>query len=561
MKNALKSGIFNGGVLLGLTALSAFGLMQTHGQDIHDLLPTVAMLGFLLASVLAVMQGVRLGLIGLRVIDQPPLTRWGTSFRLAAFGLAFLLLLKGWGDNYRAGEEPILMAMLIAGLVGWVFLANWLALPAIARPDVLSAKANLRSVMQRLGPPKTGVFCGETVGKPSVPLRVGVEDRGVVIGPPGTGKTAFMVTQLLDWAEQKRSFVCLDIKPELHGIMDDRLRQQGYQVWVINPSAPRHRYNLLDDITGQTGIGELAASLIPADDNDHPAFAEGARDVLDGIISLLRARGEPVSLPGIRAFLSGIASEQALIQQMAECDDPDVREIAFALSRSAKNGRFIGSVFATLRSNLRFLRYDTIRDTIDTSDFSLRQFLDDRPVALFLQFEERHQETTRQLLTALISHLFQFFIEHSQRKPVLLMLDEIGNVPRIPGLVEKLNTIRSRGLPTWLYWQSTQQMQKYGQQRDEGPNAILAACDFQMVFRLNDNETARWFSERVGTADRTVTSITGEGDAAYGVAVEAALRVEDLQALPVGQAIAAYRGLIWRNQATPYHRRWPEMRV
>ena len=45
-----------------------------------------------------------------------------------------------------------------------------------------------------------------------------------------------------------------------------------------------------------------------------------------------------------------------------------------------------------------------------------------------------------------------------------------------------------------------------------------------MVFRFNDNETARWFSERVGTADRTVTSITGEGDAACGVAVEAALR-------------------------------------
>ncbi len=543
--------------------------MGCYGLLINDRMESIfygknpAILIVLFVMLLSCLQCVRGVLVFLTLVEREDCSQWKTAFKISAYLTATFLWFAFMFASPRPKDPQIFVGALSAGFVVWVILVNWLERgdPGISRRDVLSDKKNIGEVVRLLGPPKTGVFCGEVGGKKSVPLHVDVEDRGVVIGPPGTGKTAFMVTQILDWAEQKRSFICLDIKPELHRIMEDRLRQSGYQVWVINPSEPHHRYNLLDDISGQTGIGELANCLIPADDNAHPAFSEGARDVLDGIISLLRSRGEQVSLPGIRTFLSTVSDEQELIQMFADSSDADVREIAFALSRAAKNDRYIGSVFATLRSNLRFLRYDTIRDSIESSDFSLKQFLDNRPVALFLQFEERHQETTRQLLAALVAHIFNFFIEHTQRDPVLLMLDEIGNVPRIPGLVEKLNTIRSRQLPTWMYWQSTQQMQKYGQQRDEGANTILGACDFQMVFRLNDNETARWFSERTGTADRTVTSITGQGDTAYGVKVEAKLRVEDLQALPVGQAIGVYRGLTWRNEATPYYVRWADMRV
>jgi len=154
----------------------------------------------------------------------------------------------------------------------------------------------------------------------------------------------------------------------------------------------------------------------------------------------------------------------------------------------------------------------------------------------------------------MIAHLFNYFIEDVERQPVLLMLDEIGNVPRIPGLVAKLNTIRSRKLPTWMYWQGIQQMQKYGKQANEGPNAIMAACDFQMAFRLNDNDSARWFSERIGTVDRQVTTDTG-----HQVKEEQILKVADLQALPFGESVAIYRGKVWRNKATPYFERWPEM--
>lgn len=432
----------------------------------------------------------------------------------------------------------------------------------VNRPDVLSDQRHKKALMESLLLQPNGILCGAISDrKTHQPLYISAEDRGVVIGPPGTGKTAFMVTQLLDLAERQGSFVCLDIKPELHQIMREKLVQQGYRVLVFNPTNTADRYNPLDDLSGPTAIGELAYSLVPSSDSDSKAFDEGARDLLDGIISYLKVEKRPVSLPALREFLSNFSSEEELIETLAQCDDLDVRDTAFAIARSAKNARFMGSVFATLRSNLRFLRIEEIRNSIECSDFSLSVFLEDQPVALFLQFEERHQETTQLLLSVMVSHLFNYFIEHVERKPVLLMLDEIGNVPRIPGLVEKLNTIRSRKLPTWMYWQGIQQMQKYGKQANEGPNSIMAACDFHMAFRLNDNDTARWFSERIGTVDRiSVSSTSGEhSSTTTSTTEEPILKVADLQSLPVGESVAVYRGKAWRNQATPYFERWPDM--
>jgi len=480
---------------------------------------------------------------------------------IASVGYFWLHMVFGVNTNRGFHVWPQYLVLIsVAVLVVWFVGRHWWQDPSIERPDTLAERKRSARIVDALSDQKRGVFCGEIAHRRQhKSLYVSTEDRGIVIGPPGTGKTAFMLTQLFDWVEQQGSFVCLDIKPELHAIMHERLAEQGYQVHVFNPTEQQDRYNLLDDIQSAVAIGELAASLIPSDGGETKAFDEGARDIVDGIISYLKSKGESVSLPAIRDFLSTIRDEQALIRLLSESTDEDVRDIAFALARSSQNQRFMGAVFATLRSNLRFLRYDNIRRALSRSDFSLSAFLDDRPVALFLQFEERHQETTRLLLAAMASHLFTFFIEHTKRKPVLLMLDEIGNVPRIPGLVEKLNTIRSRQLPTWLYWQGLQQMQKYGVQNNEGPNAIMAACDFQMVFRLNDNDTARWFSERIGTVDRQSVSVQSHGFSAQ-LSEEPIAKVADLQALPAGECAALYRGLSWRNRATPYYERWPEFR-
>lgn len=483
------------------------------------------------------------------------------------FFLYFALLMTAMPDSWflgLVGTVLFFVAMMRTGNLPWLTRMMEFLRPSasVNRPDVLGKNSHTQAVIESLPFHKNTVFCGEIQsGDQSIKLYASEEDRGIVIGPPGTGKTGFMVTQLLDLSERKGSFVCLDIKPELHEILREKLEAQGYRIFVFNPTNTSDRYNLLDDLSGPTAIGELAYSLIPSAEGENRAFDEGARDLLDGIISYLRVEKKKVSLPELRKFLAQFSSETELIKTLSQCSDPDVKDTAFAIARSARNARFMGSVFATLRSNLRFLRYGNIRDSLEASDFSLSDFSSSAPVALFLQFEERHQDTTSLLLSVMISHLFTYFIEHTDRPPVLLMLDEIGNVPRIPGFVEKLNTIRSRELPTWMYWQGIHQMQQYGKHPQEGPNQILGACDFQMVFRLNDNDSARWFSERIGMVDRVqyASSYGTNASTTTSIKEEAIVKTSELQSLPAGESIAVYRGKAWRNRATPYFERWPEM--
>lgn len=411
----------------------------------------------------------------------------------------------------------------------------------------------------------SGIWAGEAGGQE---LQASVEDRAAVLGPPGAGKTAFLVAQLLKWAESGQPLICLDAKPEIHAITKDKLRKLGYRVLVYNPTAGggTDRYNPIDDLEGPEAIGEIAAALVPATAAEDAVFNESARDFLDALISHLRAIKDHVSLVDVRQMLADADRYQDLLRELRASPDPDAREIAAALMTTAANERLLGSIFATMRANLRFLRYPKIRASLEASDFSLEDFGNERPVALFLQFEERHRETTARLLAALVAHLMRYLISYDKRPPVLLLLDEIGTVPPIPGLIEKLNTIRSRNLPTWTYWQNIEQMQRYGAKADEGPNLILGACDFQMVFRLNDNASAEWMSRRIGVVD-VVTRAASRSSGQHGsittttsVVTEPKIFPHELQELGTHQVVCAYRGNTWRGRATPYFAMWPEFR-
>jgi len=158
----------------------------------------------------------------------------------------------------------------------------------------------------------------------------------------------------------------------------------------------------------------------------------------------------------------------------------------------------------------------------------------------------------------------RYLIRNASRPPVLLLFDEIGTVPVVPGLIAKLNTIRSRNLPTWTYWQSLEQMQRYGAKADEGANLILGACDYQMVFRLNDNASAKWMSDRIGVTDVTVTSesvdnsLISKRSTSTSMVTEPKVFPHELQQLKDGQVVCTYRDQAWRGEATPYFQIWPE---
>ncbi|HCS64505.1 MAG TPA: hypothetical protein DIW64_10750, partial [Cellvibrio sp.] len=180
------------------------------------------------------------------------------GFVLLALSLAFPRVPMTVIQSSEMVLKGLFYIVLVGGLAWWVL---YTAKPKAIKEniDYLGNEAAIDASKSVANAGPSGVLAGEISGHA---LRVPIEDRAVVIGPPGTGKTAFLVSQLLDWAQSGRSFVCMDIKPEIYGIVKKELTAKGYTLYTYNPTQRAgQRYNLFDDVNGPEQIGELASAL------------------------------------------------------------------------------------------------------------------------------------------------------------------------------------------------------------------------------------------------------------------------------------------------------------
>lgn len=394
-------------------------------------------------------------------------------------------------------------------------------------------------------------------------------DRACVIGPPGTGKTTFLVNQIKHWIKSERAFVCLDIKPEIYSITRKYLEDAGYKVVIFNPAvaeSDKHKYDhkfdsydFFSDIHSDSALSEFVSSLIPSIGGDNIVFEENARSVLYAY--LLHAKTINPNITFLEAYdqLVAFSSLAEILSVLKSSSNVIVQRISRDLKKIADNERLIGSIFAVLSAKLDFLKTEASLKALERG-FSL-DLLQHKRVALFLQFEEARKEQLEHLMSVFVGHLLRYLIENSKdRDEVLCLFDEIGNASVIKSLPEKLNTIRSRKIPVWLYWQSKEQMQSYGQKSDEGASIIMGACDYQLIFRLNDNTTAEWFSDKIGTHWITNTS-AGYSYSDNGNSYSSSsnwqedliIKPHELQQLAMSQVVSMYRGISWISIAEPFY--------
>jgi type IV secretion system protein VirD4 len=444
------------------------------------------------------------------------------------------------------------VALLIMGLILCLVFKSYLN----ARRILLVASGKAPVKLPLLAKEKIGVFAGKYGGKI---LWSSIEDRALVVGPPGTGKTTFLLNQILRSAKQSQDFIAVDIKPELAHILREDLEIFGYTVIEIDPlNGSGRRYNLLSDIDDDSGIFELCESLIPTPERDQ-AWAKAEQAYFRLSLLYLRykhnSEKDMCSLPAAYQLIGNHPSAEAFLRTVSRSEHAPTRQSAekmlAQLGASIPAQAGFGSVF----ERLSWLSLDTVSHTLSKSDFSLKSIgKSKKPVALFLKFEETRLGVMGGLLSALYGHILGTLIRTSAtRRPVALYLDEIGNIPPISGLTSKLNTMRSRHLPTWMYWQSTQQMSAYGQGARE---IFFGAADLQIFFRSNDVDTMQTVEKIAGKISIAKHSQSTDGSTlTRSVTSERVDRIEgaELGGLAPNEVITLYKGARLRGEATPHY--------
>lgn len=346
-------------------------------------------------------------------------------------------------------------------------------------------------------------------GQQEYAIRLKNSERGIVAGLPGSGKSSLIIMQCLDWMKSGQSIVLTDIKPELYGILKAMNADEnfGYKIWVINPLDPyADSYNIFSEAESVADLTEIINILMTPENKDSIVFYDGAKNILLGVLLRMKEKSLSISLPSALDYIRDFDDISDLLRDLANSNDKTVQKIESEISESSGNKNLFASVLNALSKAFNFLNTEVIRDSIlcNADRFNLKEVLMKPKQIVILQYEMQYKELTKTLFGATVAHIFRILQSNLNRKPVLILLDEIINSAPIPDFSGKLNTIRSMKMPTFLYLQSFEGLNKlYG---SSAKTLFMDGCSFYAVFRIGSFETAKGFSDLIGKCETTYIS-------------------------------------------------------
>ena len=414
--------------------------------------------------------------------------------------------------------------------------------------------------------------CGRCAGSPQRrPAGARAPDRGsllcaeqrhalVAFGPPQSGKSAGLaVPALLEWDGPA---VASSIKTDLLGGHGRAARQLG-KVFVFDPfalagGAVAHLVAAARATTWD-GALEVAWRLAAAGELDQRGVEGGdfwAIAAEQRLAPLLyaaardrrRDRQRSSAGPTGRA---GASSHEALARATGEAGDE--RELADAHAAydavrafEAQADRTRSSIEATAQALLRAYRFARVARSARSCEITADRLLDER-ATLYLIGDAKASKLLRPIFLALLSEVVDRAYERATlaggrlELPLLLCLDEAGNVAPLPNLAEIASTAPSHNIQlVSIFHDLAQARSRYGRQAETVVNSHRARM---LLPGVADLETLRYFAGLIGEEEaRELTRTTGAGGTTRSTARRRRplVAAEALRQLPDGHALLLY---------------------
>jgi type IV secretion system protein VirD4 len=431
-------------------------------------------------------------------------------------------------DGYELG--PFGLPIFIGGLIGGAH-AWWKVYRGATDENIYGSArfAELSELKEANLTSKTGAVLGKVDG--TLIIKPESQDGHIlVLATTGGGKTkSLAIPSVMRW---RGSVVCMDIKGEVSE-QTRKIRGAFYEKVIdFNPeSKDCWRYNPLALVKDEGDAEELANILCPIPSNvKDPFWYSQAQRIIKAAVLEAALEGQSISYMAQRILAT---PNDQLLNELMGSQHKKVSLIASAVQASEQT---LAGIMSNARDAVEeFGTNDAIIRATSGNEWSPAD-LDGEGATVYLTCPEDRIKTYSKLFALIYCQIMQHLVRRKEWKatdpnrqpPVLLLLDEFGQLGKLPNFQNRLSTVRSRGVTVMIFAQSFAQFdQIYGR---ETRKIIDDNCRYQLILSINDNETARMYSERAGkktveTKNRTVRD--GEESESFGQTGIPLIRTEE----------------------------------
>ena len=165
------------------------------------------------------------------------------------------------------------------------------------------------------------------------------------------------------------------------------------------------------------------------------------------------------------------------------------------------------SIKAGLGIRLNILQSEEVSNILSIDDINFSELADEKTIIYVVCAD--NDDTYKALLTLFITFMFRETTAYADTlpgsklpRPLFVILEECGNIGKIPNLARYVSTVRSRNIGMLFCFQTLGQMKDIYGAMQGGKyewETILAGCSIQLCLGGNDETTSEYFSARSGT--------------------------------------------------------------
>ena len=304
------------------------------------------------------------------------------------------------------------------------------------------------------------------------------------------------------------SYIFTDPKGELYDRTAGYLKEQGYDIKVLNLVRPQYSdgYNPLMHISSELDVDVIANTIVKGqktDSGSDPYWDDMAEMLLKALIYyLIATRPEEEQNLASCAELVRAANKNGgsnLLSDLIGQLPYDHPARMYYKSIEIAPEKTYGSILSSLQSKLGKFDSKDIAELTSTDTINFEE-IGSKKTAVYVISSDTHTAYDF-LLTIFFSQMIQQLYDYADqnggrlKERTYFILDEFANIGKIPDFDKKISTSRSRGISFSVILQNIDQLEAVYEKSYE---TIMGNCDTHVFLGSNSFKTVEYFSKQLG---------------------------------------------------------------